>query len=102
MKEVFLICYDIENDKWRKKLSDRLIQFGLERIQYSVFVGPLTESLLERLSRWIKEHEKFLLSDNNSILILGLLPSQLEKMTIFGVVDFDLKMITGKQNTLFL
>lgn len=102
MKTIYLVCYDIESDKWRKKLSDRLISHGLERIQYSVFAGPLSESLYEALQSWIKMHEDKLLSAGNSIIFLKLLPNQLEKMCILGEVDFDLEMLSGKTNTLIL
>ena len=37
-----LIIYDIRDDKLRTKISDTLKDWGLERIQYSVFIGVLT------------------------------------------------------------
>lgn len=47
---IFLLAYDLENDRLRTKLADRLLELGMERIQYSVFMGKAPEaSLLESL-----------------------------------------------------
>ncbi len=43
MKNVlYLCCYDIVSDSCRKKVAVALETSGLERVQYSVFVGSLT------------------------------------------------------------
>lgn len=43
---IYLLAYDIENDRLRTKLADRLLELGLDRIQYSVFMGKAPEALL--------------------------------------------------------
>jgi len=45
---MYLITYDIANDKRRKKLSDLLEGYGV-RVNYSVFECELTQTKLERL-----------------------------------------------------
>ena len=46
--------YDIEDDRVRHRISEACLDFGLERIQYSVFRGKLNcnkrEELLIRLT----------------------------------------------------
>ena len=37
-----LIIYDIPNDRARTRVADACLDYGLERIQYSAFVGPLS------------------------------------------------------------
>ena len=37
----YLVCYDIVDNKRRKKFIDALEDLGLIRIQYSVFYGDL-------------------------------------------------------------
>ncbi len=37
---MYLIFYDISNNKLRTKVAKQLIQQGYERLQYSVFAGP--------------------------------------------------------------
>ena len=48
-----LVMYDIEDDKIRYRISEACLDFGLERIQFSVFRGKLNrnkrEELLQRL-----------------------------------------------------
>jgi CRISPR-associated protein Cas2 len=41
--------YDIESDKVRYRVSEVCLDFGLERIQYSVFRGKLNRNKREEL-----------------------------------------------------
>jgi CRISPR-associated protein Cas2 len=54
-----LVMYDIEDDRIRYRVSEACLDFGLERIQFSVFRGKLNrnkrEELLERLTEEIGE-----------------------------------------------
>lgn len=34
-----LLIYDIENDRVRGKIADACIDYGLDRVQFSAFVG---------------------------------------------------------------
>lgn len=49
-----LVMYDIEDDRIRYRISEACLDFGLERIQFSVFRGKLNrnkrEELLDRLT----------------------------------------------------
>lgn len=54
----YLITYDIENDKKRKKLSDLLEAYG-KRVNYSVFEVQLTQAKLKKLKNKIIEEELF-------------------------------------------
>ena len=99
---IYLICYDIEEDKKRKKISDRLIADGLERIQYSVFMGVLNKSLLESLKIWLKSKIAEPKSENDSVIILQLFPQQIQKMLILGEKEVDKMELSGQKNTLFL
>lgn len=54
-----LVMYDIENDKIRHRVSEACLDFGLERIQFSVFRGKLNrnkrEELLMRLTNMLED-----------------------------------------------
>ncbi|MEM1560180.1 MAG: CRISPR-associated endonuclease Cas2 [Ignisphaera sp.] len=41
---ITLVIYDIEDDKLRSEVAEFLKSKGLKRIQYSAFIGPLTDS----------------------------------------------------------
>ena len=54
MKSIYLICYDISNDKNRTKISEELEQYG-ERINYSVFECFITPAQLNNILSFIEE-----------------------------------------------
>lgn len=44
-----LLIYDIPNDNARTKVADVCLDYGLDRIQYSAFLGQLNRGLQEEL-----------------------------------------------------
>lgn len=98
----YIICYDIEKDKKRKKIADKLQEFGLERIQYSVFAGCLKAHLLVELKEWLEQILQTEEPQRDSVIILPITSQQLKKMTIFGNVSFDVDGLAGLTHTLFL
>jgi len=54
-----LVMYDIEDDRIRHRISEACLDYGLERIQFSVFRGKLNrnkrEELLMRLTQTLGE-----------------------------------------------
>ena len=54
-----LVMYDIEDDRIRHRISEACLDYGLERIQFSVFRGKLNrnkrEELLTRLTQTLGE-----------------------------------------------
>lgn len=45
--DLWVVCYDVRDDKRRRRLVKRLEQ-RCQRVQFSVFECPLTESALKR------------------------------------------------------
>jgi len=64
-----LVIYDIHEDKKREKLRGHLLNYGLNRIQYSGLIGDLNTH--DRLVL-IKEVGKYLSSADDSIYIVPL------------------------------
>jgi CRISPR-associated protein Cas2 len=50
-----LLLYDISDDKARGKVADACLDYGLDRLQYSVFVGHLSRNHQEELLFVIEE-----------------------------------------------
>ncbi len=50
----YLVTYDIQNDKRRKKISDELEAFG-SRVNYSVFECELNKTKLKKLKQKLEE-----------------------------------------------
>ena len=48
MTKLWLVCYDIPDDKRRTKLA-KLIEQHCQRVQYSVFECPLETNILSHL-----------------------------------------------------
>ncbi len=49
-----LVVYDIPDDRTRTKVADFCLDYGLDRIQYSAFLGSLTRSQQKELMAKIK------------------------------------------------
>ena len=49
-----LVIYDISNDRIRDKVADACQDYGLDRIQYSAFLGQLSRTHREELMLRIK------------------------------------------------
>lgn len=56
-----LLIYDITHDGTRGKVADACLDYGLERIQYSAFLGELSRThqkeLLLKIKRRIGTHD---------------------------------------------
>ena len=70
MIHTILVCYDIEKDRVRIVLINILNYYHLARIQYSVFLGSVSESEYRVLIRRIKSE---FTRDSVKILILEIL-----------------------------
>ena len=55
MAQHTLLIYDIANDRLRGKIADLCLDYGLDRIQYSAFVGQLRRTHQEELMMRIKK-----------------------------------------------
>jgi len=49
-----LLVYDISHDRTRTRVADACLDFGLDRIQFSAFLGRLTHSQQEELIMMIQ------------------------------------------------
>jgi CRISPR-associated protein Cas2 len=56
-----LLIYDISHDGTRTKVADACLDYGLERVQYSAFLGELNwvhqKELLLQIKRRIGKHD---------------------------------------------
>ncbi len=49
-----LLVYDIPNDNIRAKVADFCLDYGLDRVQYSAFLGRLSRNHMEELMERIR------------------------------------------------
>ena len=72
-----LLVYDIPSDKKRTKIADTCLDYGLERIQYSAFLGDLSHNQREELLQKLKR-------------VLGKAPG---KIHLFPICQKDMKLV---------
>lgn len=98
-----LISYDIENDALRVKIAKMLIQTGLHRIQYSVFMGSISASALAKLKKALSQLEGGeQWAVNDSVMILPLHQYSKDYIEFLGYFPDRWPEITGKIHTLIL
>ncbi len=51
-----LLVYDIPHDRTRTKVADLCLDYGLDRIQYSAFIGDISKNYQEELMLKIQQH----------------------------------------------
>lgn len=102
MNNIYLICYDIHNDKLRLKLSKKLIAYGLYRIQYSVFLGELSGTLLVQVRQTLFDIMKQANVAADSVLIFPMTQQQVQRYAAYGKNDLDIDLITGQRHTLII
>ncbi|MFP4008170.1 MAG: CRISPR-associated endonuclease Cas2 [Spirulinaceae cyanobacterium] len=81
MTDLWLVCYDVSDNKRRNKLA-KLLEQRCERVQYSVFECPLPEKTINQLleRRWLK----VLKLEEDSLRVYPLNKVALSKTRVFG------------------
>ena len=91
------VLYDIEDDKMRSQIAKSCKQYGLYRVQYSVFLGTLTSSEKDSLELQISacmDEEK------DSVYIFPMSKNELKETVLLGQA-FDKNLITDEVKALF-
>ncbi len=50
-----LVLYDIPDDRVRAKIADACLDYGLERVQWSAFIGELNQTLQRELALKLRQ-----------------------------------------------
>lgn len=80
---MLLVTYDIADDKLRTKFSQFLKKFG-HRLQYSVYEIKNSERILNLVVSEIERRYKKHFSGIDSVMIIRLSPSSMDKIMKFG------------------
>lgn len=95
--------YDITNTKVLRKVGNKLIRYGFERVNYSVWIGwtnPLEKGTLKNELLILFKEVKY---EQSKLYVIPLKPCALEKMrSINGHKPLELDYWLGKSKTLFL
>lgn len=96
-----MICwlmYDIREDRIRTKVSKLCEKAGLNRVQYSVFLGTLDSNERDTLELQI---EGLINEEVDSVYIFPMSKNELKETVLLGQA-FDKKMITEGVRSLFI
>lgn len=98
-----LISYDIQNDALRVKIAKTLIQFGLHRIQYSVFMGEINDTIVVKIEWTLRDFaQSAAWSAEDSVMILPLHQYSENLVQFIGNSPDRWAEITGNLHTLLL
>jgi CRISPR-associated protein Cas2 len=94
---IIWVLYDIENDKNRTKVSKICKQAGLYRVQFSCFVGTLTNNEKDTLTLQLEE---LINVDVDKIYIFPMNQTELKQTVLLGQA-FDKKLVNDEIRALF-
>lgn len=92
------VMYDIKVDRIRSKISKACERSGLNRVQYSVFLGTLEANEKDSLQI---EIEDLMDIKTDSVYIFPMSKDELKATVLLGQA-FDKKMITDEIRSLFI
>jgi CRISPR-associated protein Cas2 len=76
------VVYDISKDRTRTKIAKRCLDFGLYRIQKSVFLGDIESN---RVNEIILASQELMNEDTDSVYVFPLCREDFEKVRIVGL-----------------
>ena len=97
-----LICYDISKDSLRTKMGRKILEFGLDRINKSVYLGTITDSSLTQLETELAAMVRDQGEQDDSLILIPVTASQVQDMRIYGLNDLDKEELSGEKSTLIL
>ena len=96
---IFLVMYDIEDNKVRTEIAKYLIRKGCIRIQKSVYMANLDRKVFREIHQTLKEIQE-MYENNDSLLLVPVSVDEVRNMKIIGQ-KIDTDLILGNRNTLF-
>ncbi|WP_214045283.1 CRISPR-associated endonuclease Cas2 [Methanomethylovorans sp.] len=91
------VIYDIAENSTRKKVSDRCKDYGLYRVQKSVFLGSLNSNQRDSLAI---ECEEIIDIDIDSVYIFPMDEKSFKKIKLIGMA-FDKDLVKDEVLTMF-
>ena len=92
------VVYDIVKDKTRTKVAKRCLDFGLYRVQKSVFLGDLESNRIEEILLFSRD---LLDLETDSVYIFPMCQPDFSKVNLLGQA-FDEKMVCDEVRALLM
>ncbi|MEZ5043109.1 MAG: CRISPR-associated endonuclease Cas2 [Saprospiraceae bacterium] len=97
-----LICYDISANTLRTKISRKIQEYGLDRINKSVYLGNISESSLTNLELLIHKWLQAKGDPQDSLIIIPVTAAQIHQMKVYGLNELDKEELSGDKSTLII
>ena len=98
---VCIVFYDIENNKVRTKVAKKLLEYGLVRLQFSVFAGPYERVTFDELWQNITELIKQKQGEQDKFYYILVSINQFKNLKMYGET-VDVNYICGTSHTMIL
>lgn len=99
---MYLICYDITKNSLRTKMGKLIIDAGFDRINKSVYLGPVSDSSLTTLENQLLSLMQKKGQPTDSLIVLPLTLPVVKQMRIYGQNGLDKEELTGEKSTLIM
>ena len=99
---MYIIAYDIENDRLRTRTANKLLATGCIRLQFSVFAGELKGALFNEVETWLKKNVGGSKKPDNKVIVLNLGPEQLKSMQWIGSAPPEWELLIEPPDVLFI
>jgi CRISPR-associated endonuclease Cas2 len=96
---LYMIMYDIENNKIRTHVAKYLMKKGCLRIQKSVYLAKSSPAIMKDISQTLKEINE-VYHNEDSIFLLPVPEEKFNNITIIGK-NIEFEMVTKPKNVLF-
>ena len=98
-ESIYLILYDISDNRLRLEISNYLMECGFQRIQKSVFLGTLKAKSYKKMTEALNKL-RLVLEDQDTILCLPLTLSGIHGVNMIGK-EINLEFVKQTEHTLF-
>lgn len=83
-------------------MGKKIIGFGLDRINKSVYLGTIAKSSLTQLEQWIAQQMNAKGDPEDSCIIISVNAEQVQGMRVYGKNELDKEELSGQKSTLIL
>lgn len=98
-----LICYDITSNTLRLKIAKKIQEYGLDRVNRSVFLGAPKDRDLRQLEAQLQEYLRDRrATPDDSLIVLPVHAHQIYDMRVYGRQDWEPEELAGDVHTLIL
>lgn len=83
-------------------MGKKILTFGLDRINKSVYLGTISTTSLSQLVQWLKQEIQHKGGPTDSCIVIAVGTEQVQRMQVLGLNELDKDELSGQKSTLIL